>query len=81
MRLDQARLLNKRLETQLQGLRDPGFLKQKIKDLKLSLAEPPRSQLWILPEPSRESFPPNLEREYVLQDRGNMNFPMKTKPQ
>src|SRR5690348_3562368 len=71
MRLDQAKNLNKRLETQLQGLRDPGILKQKIKDLKLGLIEPPRSQIWILPEPSPDSFQPNHERQYVLQDSGN----------
>src|SRR6185369_1721273 len=55
-RLDQAKVLNKRLETQLQGLRDPSYLKKKIKDYNLGLVEPPRSQIWLLPEPSRNSF-------------------------
>jgi len=79
MRLDQAKNLNKRLETQLQGLRDPGILKQKIKDLKLGLIEPPRSQIWILPEPSPDSFQPNHERQYVLQDSGNARLLTKSK--
>jgi hypothetical protein len=79
MRLDQAKNLNKRLETQLQGLRDPGILKQKIKDLKLGLIEPPRSQIWILPEPSHDSFQPNHERQYVLQDSGNARLLTKSK--
>jgi len=68
-RLDQVKGLNKRLETQLQGLRDPGFLKRKIKDLNLGLVEPPRSQIWQLPEPSRDSFQPVTERQYVIQDK------------
>ena len=68
-RLAQARELNKKLETQLQGLRDPGFLKRKIKDLNLGLVEPPRSQIWQLPEPSRDSLRPGAERQYVLQDK------------
>jgi hypothetical protein len=66
-RLNQARLLNKRLETQLQALRDPGFLKQKIKDLNLGLVEPQRSEVWLLPEPSRDSFPLVLGQQYVVQ--------------
>jgi len=79
-RLDQAKMLNKRLETQLQGLRDPGFLKQKIKDMKLGLADPPRSQIWILPEPSRDSFQPVVEKQYVLQENAHAAL-MKSKPQ
>jgi hypothetical protein len=78
-RLDQAKNLNKRLETQLQGLRDPGILKQKIKDLKLGLVEPPRSQIWILPEPLRDAFQPNREPQYVLQDAGTANSLTKIK--
>src|SRR5260221_14315678 len=65
-RLLQARDLNEKLESQLQGLRNPGFLKRKIKDLNLGLVEPPRSQIWQLPEPSRDSFRPAAERQYVL---------------
>ncbi len=60
-RLDQAKVLNKRLETQLQGLRDPRYLKQKIKDYNLGLVEPSRSQIWSLPEPSRDALPPVSE--------------------
>jgi hypothetical protein len=80
-RLDQAKNLNKRLETQLQGLRDPKILKQKIKDYKLGLVEPPHSQIFILPEPSADSFQPNRERQYVLQDAGNANPGTKTRRQ
>src|SRR5262245_6960743 len=68
-RLDQAKVQNKRLETQLQGLRDPRYLEQKIKDRKLGLVEPARSQIWILPEPSRDSFAPVLAQQYVFQDK------------
>jgi hypothetical protein len=78
-KLDQAKVLNKRLETQLQALRDPGFLKQKIKDLKLGLVEPPRSQIWLLPEPSRDSFAPVLEKQYVFQDNRAANPAPKNK--
>jgi hypothetical protein len=73
MRLDQAKSLNKRLETTLQGLRDPGILKQKIKEFNLGLVEPPRSQIWVLPEPAPDSFQSNHERQYVFQDSGNGN--------
>ena len=78
-RLDQAKILNKRLETQLQALRDPGFLKQKIKDLKLGLVEPPRSQIWLLPEPSRDSLAPVLEQNYAFQDIRTADPALKNK--
>src|SRR6266571_389807 len=53
-RLDQLAVQNKKLEKQLQTMRSPGFLEQKIKDLNLGLAAPLPSQVWRLPEPSRD---------------------------
>src|SRR5689334_14679472 len=67
IRLEQARALNIKLETRLQELRDPRYLKRKIKDYNLGLVEPPRSQIWQLPEPSRDSFRPVTEQHYAAQ--------------
>ncbi len=79
IRLDLAKGLNKRLQTQLQAMRDPGFLQQKVKDLKLGLVEPPRSQIWLLPEPSRDSFTQALQHQYVFQDATAPSTAMKSK--
>src|SRR5436190_18751405 len=79
MKLHQAKVLNKKLETQLQSLRDDKYLKQKIKDLKLGLVEPPRSQIWLLPEPSRDSFASPSEHQYLVQDHAPVSAAMKSK--
>jgi hypothetical protein len=79
IRLDLAKGLNKRLQTQLQAMRDPGFLQQRVKDLKLGLVEPPRSQIWLLPEPSRDSFTAAFQHQYVFQAATAPSTPMKGK--
>jgi hypothetical protein len=73
MRLEQARALNRKLEARLQDLRDPRYLKKKIKDLNLGLVEPQRSQIWQLPEPPRDSFRPAPEQQYAVQDQRTVN--------
>ena len=78
-RLDQVKVLNKRLETQLQGLRDPRYLKQKIKDYNLGLVEPSRSQICLLPEPSRESFTPVYETLNAIQNTVAASASVKNK--
>ena len=54
IRLDQLQAQNKKLEKQLGTMRTPAFLEKKIIDLKLGLLQPLRSQIWLLPEPTRE---------------------------
>ena len=55
LRRDQLEAQNKKLEKQLGTMRTPAFLEKKIIDLKLGLVQPPRAQVWLLPEPARES--------------------------
>src|SRR5947207_384137 len=45
---------NKELDKQLQDLRKPAYLEKRIQELGLGLAAPAPSQVWRLPEPSRE---------------------------
>jgi len=53
MRLTALNGQNEKLKQQLATMRSPVFLKARIKDL--GLIEPPTTQIWRLPEPSRES--------------------------
>jgi len=55
MRLDQLQAQNKKLERQLGTMRTPAFLEKRNIDLKLGLVTPARTQIWLLPEPARES--------------------------
>ena len=57
-RLDQLQAQNKKLERLLGAMRTPAFLEKKNIDLKLGLVQPARSQVWVLPEPARESARP-----------------------
>src|SRR5881296_1201652 len=59
---------NKKLEKQLQSMRTPVFLEQRIKDLNLGLVAPPASQVWRLPEPLRDSPGAAVERAIAVQD-------------
>jgi len=52
LRLEQLTVHNKKLEKQLQAMRTPLFLEQRIKAL--GLVAPPPSQVWRLPEPARD---------------------------
>ena len=60
---------NKKLEKQLQSMRTPVFLEQRIKDLNLGLVAPPASQVWRLPEPLRDSPGAAVERGIAVQDQ------------
>ena len=70
-RLMEAKRLNQSLASRLNELRGQKYLKQKLKDYNLVLVEPSRSQIWVLPEPSRETVRPTPEREYALQGNGD----------
>jgi len=52
---------NKKLAEQLSKLRTPLALGQRLKDLNLC----PPSQIWRLPEPSRDSSRPDIDRPLV----------------
>jgi len=78
-RLMEAKRLNQSLATVLNEKRGQNFLKQKLKDYNLGLVEPSRSQIWVLPEPSRETVQPTPERKYALQDNGD-HSPQRGKP-
>jgi hypothetical protein len=59
---------NNKLEQQLQSMRRPVFLEQRIKDLNLGLVAPPASQVWRLPEPARDSPRAAVERPLAAQE-------------
>jgi hypothetical protein len=59
---------NENLKKQLGTLRSPRFLEQRIKELNLSLVQPPISQVWVLAEPARDLPRPDSERRYAAQN-------------
>ena len=59
---------NEKLKKQLATLRSPRFLEFRIKELNLGLGPPPISQVWSLPEPSRDLPRPKLDRQYAAQN-------------
>ena len=66
--LAQLAIQNKKLEKQVQDRRTPEFLKRRIRELNLGLVEAAPSQVWRLPEPSRDSPRPAAERQFVAHD-------------
>ena len=70
-RLSEAKRLNQSLAIQLNKLRGRNYLMQKLKDYNVVLVEPSRSQIWVLPEPSREPVHPTPETQYALQENGD----------
>jgi|SRR5436309_9814552 len=67
MSLDRLLAQNKKLSEQLGRMRTPLFLGQRIKDL--NLGPPLPSQVWRLPEPSRDSPKPAAERQFAAGNR------------
>ena len=47
---------NEKLRKQLGTMRSPWYLEQRIRELNLGLVQPLPSQIWRLPEPSREGL-------------------------
>src|ERR1041385_7567933 len=63
-RHDQLVRLNKKLEKQLQSMRNPGFLEKRIQEL--GLVAPAQSQIWLLPEPARDAPKKSAEDQYTM---------------
>ena len=68
-RLKQLAKQNDELRSQLANMRLQGFLEKRIKDLNLGLALPLSSQVWRLPEPSREAPKAGRESQFAAQTR------------
>ncbi|MEI8040762.1 MAG: hypothetical protein WCL11_05100 [Verrucomicrobiota bacterium] len=64
---------NEKLRKQLGTMRSPRLLEARIKELGLVRPEP--GQVWQLQEPSRESFVPNVDREYAAREGRATNVP------
>ena|ERR1043166_8787914 len=60
---------NNKLQNQLQSMRNPKFLEKRIQEL--GLVAPAQSQIWRLPEPSRDAPKKSAEDQYVAQQNRN----------
>jgi len=67
LRLTELADQNEKLSKQLGAMRSPPFLEMRIRDLNLGLARPEPSQVWRLPEPSRDPSAPSPEQQYAAQ--------------
>ena len=56
---------NEKLSKQLAAMHSPRFLEMRIKELNLGLARPEQSQVWQLPEPSRDRSAQSAEQQYA----------------
>ena len=68
VRLGELAGQNEKLRKQLGTMRSPRFLEMRIKELNLGLVRPEPSQVWRLPEPSRDVSAQGPERQYAAQD-------------
>ena len=66
---------NEKLSKQLGTMRSPRFLEMRIKELGLDLARPEPSQVWQLPEPSRDRSAQRSEQQYAGQYRPAPTMP------
>jgi len=64
-RLGTAREMNEKLRKQLATMRSPAVLEERIKTL--GLEQPQPSQIWRLPEPSRDGSRPPRQSQYASQ--------------
>jgi hypothetical protein len=68
LRLRELADQNEKLSKQLAAMRSPRFLEMRIKELNLGLARPEQSQIWQLPEPSRDRSAHSAEQQYAAHD-------------
>ena len=67
LRLGELAGQNEKLRKQLGTMRSPRFLEMRIKELNLGLVQPEPSQVWRLPEPSRDLSSQGPERQYAAR--------------
>ena len=65
LRLRELADQNEKLSKQLAAMHSPRFLEMRIKELNLGLARPEQSQVWQLPEPSRDRSAQSAEQQYA----------------
>jgi hypothetical protein len=68
LRLVELASQNEKLRKQLGTMRSPAFLEMRIRELNLGLVRPEPSQVWRLPEPSRDLSAQGPERQYAARD-------------
>jgi hypothetical protein len=68
LRLGELASQNEKLRKQLATMRSPRFLEMRIKELNLGLVRPEPSQVWRLPEPSRELPAQSPAQQYAARD-------------
>ena len=66
---------NEKLRKQLGTMRSPGPLELRIKELNLGLVQPDPTQVWRLPEPSRDPGAPHAGQQYAARGAQTATVP------